>query len=564
MGLPRLYKLLNRPAPAVPKNWIYNIKIVIPLILASLSLFDLMVQLRIITFINPGSISLHDKVFAGSIVGSTSLLFFWLFTIVTECITLRTSVLIDSDSSTTPSYNTIVIIVNLILSLVIFVLENLPKPKPYYSALATSSSLSGVDYEHVSPEVYANIFSRLTFHWVDPLMKLGYEKDLEMDDLWDLRRVDSAEVNSSLFANAWEEERLKKNPSLLWAVAKAYGLLFCSAAIFKPIQDLLSFIQPTFLRWILEFTSSWTPENKGHEQPLSRGVALACLMLSCAVLQTFILHQYFHICILTGMRLKSALITAVYRKALKLSSSARQKSTVGEIVNLMAVDAGRLGDLPTYLHIVWSGPFQICLALYFLYGALGPSIFAGVAVMILMIPINGVIATWSRALNKQQMGNKDKRTKIMDELLSGIKVIKLYAWEIPFLKKVSEVREQELFTLRKIGVLAAGSSFTWACTPFLVSFLSFALYSATSEEPLTSSKVFVSLALFNLLQFPLTVFPNVITSIIESSVAFNRLRNFLLNEELDPNAVSYHQLRSTPGTVLPADGQKLDRVVVKN
>jgi hypothetical protein len=64
------------------------------------------------------------------------------------------------------------------------------------------------------------------------------------------------------------------------------------------------------------------------------------MMLLAAIVQTIFLHQYFHICILIGMRLKSAIITAVYKKALRLSSSARQGSTVGEIVNLMSVDAG--------------------------------------------------------------------------------------------------------------------------------------------------------------------------------------------------------------------------------
>jgi ClpP class serine protease len=63
------------------------------------------------------------------------------------------------------------------------------------------------------------------------------------------------------------------------------------------------------------------------------------------------------------------------------------------------------------------------MALYLLQTTLGPAIYAGVAVMIAMIPINGAIATYSRKLNAAQMANKDKRTKLMDELLNGIKGI---------------------------------------------------------------------------------------------------------------------------------------------
>ena len=80
-------------------------------------------------------------------------------------------------------------------------------------------------------------------------------------------------------------------------------------------------------------------------------------------------------------------------------------------------------------------------------------------------------------------------------------------------------------------------SLCWGATPFFVSFLSFGLYTLISAEPLTSTKVFVSLALFNLLQFPLNVFPSVISSIIDASVSFTRLYNFLRSEELDPLAV---------------------------
>ena len=81
-----------------------------------------------------------------------------------------------------------------------------------------------------------------------------------------------------------------------------------------------------------------------------------------------------------------------------MSSKARREKTVGEIVNLMFVDAQRFMDLLPYLHGVWSAPLQIILALVFLWYSMGLSIFAGVVVMILLIPINAVFAQKSRKL----------------------------------------------------------------------------------------------------------------------------------------------------------------------
>jgi len=87
-----------------------------------------------------------------------------------------------------------------------------------------------------------------------------------------------------------------------------------------------------------------------------------------------------------------------YFQALRLSNSARRQSTVGEIVNLMSVDAQRFMDLVTYLHLIWSAPLQIVLSIVFLYIAMGPSVFAGLGVMVLLIPVNAVVAAISRRL----------------------------------------------------------------------------------------------------------------------------------------------------------------------
>ena len=97
-------------------------------------------------------------------------------------------------------------------------------------------------------------------------------------------------------------------------------------------------------------------------------------------------------------------------------------STVGEIVNLMSVDAQRFMDLLPYLHNIWSAPLQIVLSLIFLYITLGPSIFAGFAVMLLMIPLNIWLGSWSKRLQVKQMEHKDLRIKIVNEVLNGIKV----------------------------------------------------------------------------------------------------------------------------------------------
>jgi ABC-type multidrug transport system fused ATPase/permease subunit len=131
--------------------------------------------------------------------------------------------------------------------------------------------------------------------------------------------------------------------------------------------------------------------------------------------------------------------------------------------------------------------------------------------------------------------------------LNGIRVIKLYAWETPFLERIRYIRNDlELATLKKIGIMAAVQNFTFTSIPFLVSLSTFAVYIFISTTPLTSEVAFVAIALFGLLQFPLIVFPNVITSTIEASVSLFRIEKFLVGEELDPSAVTRLDYRSDP------------------
>ncbi len=129
-----------------------------------------------------------------------------------------------------------------------------------------------------------------------------------------------------------------------------------------------------------------------------------------------------------------------------------------------------------------------------------------------------------------------------------MKSIKLYAWSTAFITKLNFIRnDQELVTLRKIGAAQAFANFTWSTTPFLVSCSTFAVFVFTKDTPLTTDIVFPALTLFNLLTFPLAVLPLVITSVVEASVAVERLTSFLLADELQQDAVLMEPVEETVG-----------------
>uniref|UniRef100_A0A3B5M8W9 ABC transmembrane type-1 domain-containing protein n=1 Tax=Xiphophorus couchianus TaxID=32473 RepID=A0A3B5M8W9_9TELE len=337
------------------------------------------------------------------------------------------------------------------------------------------------------PEPGASFLSRITFWWITGMMMVGYRRPLEEKDLWSLNPDDCSHRVVPQLVHRWNSEcqkvkrsnregqpveeseillltspRKTKEPSLLWALCLTFGPYFLISCLYKIIQDILMFVGPEILRLLIHFVNDTSALSW-------QGYFYTALLFICTCVQSLILQRYFHVCFVSGMRLRTAIIGAVYRKALVISNGARRTSTVGEIVNLMSVDAQRFMDLVTYINMVWSAPLQVVLALYFLWQNLGPSVLAGVAVMVLMVPINAVIAMKTKTYQVAQMKSKDSRIKLMNEMLNGIKVLKLYAWELAFKEKVSEIRESELRVLKKTAYLGAISTFTWVCAPFLVS-----------------------------------------------------------------------------------------------
>ncbi|XP_051024187.1 LOW QUALITY PROTEIN: multidrug resistance-associated protein 1 [Acomys russatus] len=441
------------------------------------------------------------------------------------------------------------------------------------------------------PESSASFLSRITFWWITGMMVQGYRQPLESSDLWSLNQEDTSEAVVPVLVNNWKKECAKsrkqpvrivyappkdsnkpkasshldvneevealivkspqkdRDPSLFKVLYKTFGPYFLMSFLFKALHDLMMFAGPEILKLIINFVND-------REAPDWQGYFYTALLFVSSCLQTLMLHQYFHICFVSGMRIKTAVVGAVYRKALVITNSARKSSTVGEIVNLMSVDAQRFMDLATYINMIWSAPLQVILALYLLWLNLGASVLAGVAVMVFMVPFNAVMAMKTKTYQVAHMKSKDNRIKLMNEILNGIKVLKLYAWELAFRDKVLSIRQEELKVLKKSAYLAAMGTFTWVCTPFLVALSTFAVYVTVDEKNiLDAEKAFVSLALFNILRFPLNILPMVISSIVQASVSLKRLRIFLSHEELEPDSIERWSIK---------DGEGVSSVTMKN
>ncbi|XP_043683569.1 multidrug resistance-associated protein 1 isoform X3 [Vespula pensylvanica] len=594
------YYLLNSRRKNVPYTWLYISKQVLTTTLIVLTIVDLgraiykssyeavynvdyyTPFIKIISFMLAGVLLFYNKKYGMRTSGL--LFFFWFLLVLCGIVQFRS--LLRQNSNEEPTYLFVSYMIYYSLVISMFLLNFIVDAEPKYSEYPL--------VERPCPEQNSSFPSRLIFAWFDSLAWKGFKKPLESTDLWSMNPEDTASEIVPKFGRHWsktskkgdkliwsyfsvqnakasfrkssgqvdfDNDRRKKVSSILPALCKAFGATFLFGAVLKLIQDIMTFISPQLLKLLIRFVSGG--------EPLWKGYFYAILLLITATLQTLVLSQYFHRMFLVGLRIRTALITAIYRKAMRMSNSARKESTLGEIVNLMSVDAQRFMDLTAYINMIWSAPLQIILALSFLWEKLGPAVLAGLAVMIVLIPINALIANKVKTLQIRQMKDKDERVKLMNEVLNGIKVLKLYAWEPSFEEQILHIRRKEIQVLKEAAYLNAGTSFIWSCAPFLVSLVSFATYVLIDKNNvLDSETAFVSLSLFNILRFPLSMLPMMIGNIVQAYVSIKRINNFMNTEELDPNNVHHDQSELHPLIIengsFTWDIENSDKPILKN
>ncbi|CAD6187548.1 unnamed protein product [Caenorhabditis auriculariae] len=430
-----------------------------------------------------------------------------------------------------------------------------------------------------SPETDSSFLNRLTMYWFNGICIKGVQKPLEVNDLYSLNEADTSMVLVPKWFRTWdkamkgfngsrnasrrstnsERPRSSSNdqtpllddsqapmddygslphsaptprpPSIIWCLFLMFKWDIITAMIFKLISDLLSFCNPLLLKSLIKFTEDL-------EQPLWQGVLLAVTMFMTSELSSLLLSHYFYLMYRVGTRVQTCLTAAVYKKTLRLSNAARREKTAGEIVNLMAIDIDRFQQITPQTMQYWSNPLQIGIALFLLYKQLGVSVFSGVGVMILLFPINFVITMVIRNWQMEQMYYKDERTKMVNEVLNGIKVIKLYAWEPPMEQVINNLREKELGLIKRAACLRSFSDMLNCASPFLVALSTFATFVYVDvNNVLTPQIAFVSLTLFNQLRSPMSQVAELITQTVQVYVSNERLKDFLVAEELSTSTI---------------------------
>ena len=196
----------------------------------------------------------------------------------------------------------------------------------------------------------------------------------------------------------------------------------------------------------------------------------------------------------------------------------------------MSTDTNRLDVICGYLHYLWSGPLQVVAIMALLVNLLGASAWSGFGFLVLLFPVQGFLMGWLAKIRKRNSSITDQRVRLTQEILNGIRVIKFYAWESSFLKRLSDLRDKEISLIRMLSYARAAVNAIITSVPIFSGVITFVVYAALGND-LKAEIIFPALTLINLLRLPMILFPMIVTQYVDGKVAVGRIQSFLLGEE---------------------------------
>ncbi|CAJ1963398.1 unnamed protein product [Sphenostylis stenocarpa] len=382
---------------------------------------------------------------------------------------------------------------------------------------------------NLSPYAYSSFFSKVLWLWMNPLLNKGYQTPLKLDDVPSLPLDFRAEKMSELFQSNWPKpEENSKHPVGL-TLFRCFWKRIAFTGFLAVIRLTVMYVGPMLIQSFVDYTS------RKDSSPVEGLILILILYLAKSV-EVLCVHQFNFNSQKLGMLIRSSIITSVYKKGLRLSSSSRQTHGTGQIVNHMAVDAQQLSDLMMQFHPIWLMPLQVAVALALIYNNIGVSAFAALLGTSLVFVFTLFRTKKSNIFQFRIMKSRDLRMKATNELLNNMRVIKFQAWEEYFGNKIQQFREAEHGWIGKFLYYFAINMGVLSTAPLMVCVLTFG--AATLQGiPLNAGTVFTITSVIKILQEPVRTFPQALILISQALISLGRLDEFMMSKEMDEGAV---------------------------
>ncbi|KAG0514778.1 hypothetical protein BDA96_10G222600 [Sorghum bicolor] len=384
-------------------------------------------------------------------------------------------------------------------------------------------------------ELYrAGLFGQLAFSWLNPLLRVGRSKALDLGDIPLIADEDTAHHTSQKFAEDWSRhvgDKARSRRRVVGSNSLALVLLKCFlgeillTGFYALLRTLSIAVAPLLL-----FAFVWYSNQE--ERDLRVGLVLVGCLLITKLIESLSQRHWFFTSRRTGMRIRSALMAVIFQKQLRLSSQGRKNHSTGEIVNYIAVDAYRLGDAISWLHMGWSSPLQLVFSVATLFWALKLGALPGLVPLVIFGFLNVPFAKMLQGYQAKFMVAQDERLRSTSEILNSMKIIKLQSWEDKFRQMIESLRDGEFKWLKETQMKKAYGAVMYWMSPTVVSAVMYTATAIMGSAPLNASTLFTVLATLRVMAEPVRFLPEILTMMIQYKVSLDRIEKFLLEDEI--------------------------------
>ena len=441
----------------------------------------------------------------------------------------------------------------------------------------------------ISKEYGASFFSLLTFQWMSSMMTVGYQRPLELNDIWLVNPNRKADLLAEKLTASFNRRvaRGDKYP-LLWAMHETFKVEFWIGGFCQLFANVFQVMSPFTLRYLIQFAAEAyaAQHGSGNGPAIGKGLGLVFGVTIMQILQSLGTNHFIYRGMMVGGQSRGVLITVIFEKAMRISGRAKAGGKAiedenapvegtkiddatakknflkrfldkkvqpkggpqtpedtgkgisgdgvgwgnGRVVNLMSTDTYRVDQASGMFHMIWTSPVSILITLVVLLINLTYSALAGFALLVIGIPVlTEAIKTLfvrRRAINKVT----DQRVSLTQEILQAVRFVKYFGWESSFLERIGDIRKREIRAIQVLLAIRNAINAVSMSLPIFASMLSFITYSLSKHE-LNPAPIFSSLALFNSLRMPLNLLPLVIGQVTDAWASLGRIQEFLIAEE---------------------------------
>lgn len=376
----------------------------------------------------------------------------------------------------------------------------------------------------------ASFLGKLSFSWINPLLDLGSSRTLGLEDIPSLNSEDGAATAYEKFRDAWNsfqsDRNLNRNRNLvLRAILKVYWKDIVFAGMCAFLRAVAVSSTPLLLFAFISYCSSESTD-------LDKSLMLVGGLVVVKIVDSLSYMQFHFYSRRIGMRIRSALMIAIYKKQLKLSSLGRRRHSTGEIVNYIAVDAYRMGDLVMWFNTGWSSVVLVLSSIGILFGVAGLGVLPGLIPLLICGILNVPFAKILQKCHCEFMAAQDKRLRSTSEILNNMKLVKLQSWEEKFKNIIELYRESEFKWLKESQYCKTYNSVLYWMSPTIVSSVIFFGCVLLDSSSLNATTVFTVLAALRNMGEPVRVIPEALSYMIQYKVSFERINSFLQEEEI--------------------------------